>query len=760
MKTIYDILAQAQALRNETKLDSVSPERLGAIHEETLKYINEYQLLASSPAISKVYSSVAGMQGDAAPKSDLTGRALTRGQLVVIVPASTSDATAGDVYRYDGPSGSTSKWTYVAKIGGVPADAELSETSTNPLRNSVISHHILKLNREVLGESLQEITLSAGVGIGLVKKFPVSIGAGEFEIRLIDNDGVLSVNNISVIFYDFNGNELLSTGAGYNYVTKSINTDAAYFSVYIAASYVAKSGIIKIEFKGDTIKNGVVQDIANLDKRIGLIQEEVRENRVIVTPTIENGKYLSPTGYIADAADSCISDFVSVQDITALRIYNSYLNGNRSIIGYNINKEFVFDFGEYDNGALLTIPSDINYIRVTGKVGIAPTIEYLRVNKIDNEVEHIKSTLIADNPVIDISSFVFGYLYSDGYTIGVSTDYKTSPYIPLVGGTTITVLNICKTKQGIIFFYDSHHKLVSVVPGDELVENIAKASYDVPALASYCRYVVIAKLVDKTSLYYPNYEFFGKGNLEVISAFFRKSYDCISHLFSGVANKPIISIIDDDTIDVDDVNRFVQACESMDIKGTFAVLTEQLLRQEQLLDLLLECERRGYNSVIHSFSQNKAYEDGDLDLAMSDLYRGLQDMQKMGFVDFRHWVSPYGVNNEVMQNLARKAGLDSLVSIGQMRVVGLSPSDTRYNIPRVGWEPTVPVSDIKNLINQCVETNGWLLLGTHIYQWSDMDIQEKFNDVVSYAKEKGCQFMTLGEAIRKRMPAYQFYETF
>ena len=132
---IYDLISRAQKLRKETQLDSVSPDRVGGLHEDTLKYINEFQLLASSPSLHKIYASVSAMQSDKSPKSDLTGKPLKPGQLVVIVPANQTDATAGDVYRYDGPSGNTSAWTFVAKIGAVPADAELSATSANPVQN-------------------------------------------------------------------------------------------------------------------------------------------------------------------------------------------------------------------------------------------------------------------------------------------------------------------------------------------------------------------------------------------------------------------------------------------------------------------------------------------------------------------------------------------------------------------------------------------------------------------------------------------------
>lgn len=139
---IYDLIKRAQELRDTTQMDSVSPELVGKLHEDTLKYINEYQLLASSPAIHKTYASVSAMQGDASPKSDLTGRALVKGQLVVIVPATSTDPTAGDIYRYDGPSGNTSAWTYLSKIGGIPADPFLSDTSSNPVESKAIKAYV------------------------------------------------------------------------------------------------------------------------------------------------------------------------------------------------------------------------------------------------------------------------------------------------------------------------------------------------------------------------------------------------------------------------------------------------------------------------------------------------------------------------------------------------------------------------------------------------------------------------------------------
>ena len=145
---IYNLINRANLLQEETTIDSISPSRIGSLIKEILLYINEYQLLASSPEIQKIYLTVSAMQSDGKPVSDLTGRSLNPGQLVVIVPESQTDATAGDVYRYDGPSGNTSAWTFVAKIGAVPADSELNSSSTNPVQNKVVTEKLTELSGE------------------------------------------------------------------------------------------------------------------------------------------------------------------------------------------------------------------------------------------------------------------------------------------------------------------------------------------------------------------------------------------------------------------------------------------------------------------------------------------------------------------------------------------------------------------------------------------------------------------------------------
>ena len=134
MPNIIDILARAQSLMNETALNSITPPRAGGIMYDTLLVLNQMQLEGASLLISKVYASVSAMEADTTPTSDLTGRALKPGQLVVIVTSDASSSDMGSEYRYNGPG----SWTYVGKVGGLPLDTEPIQNSTKAITSGAV----------------------------------------------------------------------------------------------------------------------------------------------------------------------------------------------------------------------------------------------------------------------------------------------------------------------------------------------------------------------------------------------------------------------------------------------------------------------------------------------------------------------------------------------------------------------------------------------------------------------------------------------
>ena len=144
MPNIIDILARALSLRQETELNSITPNRAGGIMYDTLLVLNQMQLEGGALLISKVYASVAAMEADTTPTSDLTGRALKPGQLVVIVTTNSSSSDMGSEYRYNGPG----SWTYVGKVGGLPFDTVPIQNSTKGITSGGVYTALMALKNE------------------------------------------------------------------------------------------------------------------------------------------------------------------------------------------------------------------------------------------------------------------------------------------------------------------------------------------------------------------------------------------------------------------------------------------------------------------------------------------------------------------------------------------------------------------------------------------------------------------------------------
>lgn len=149
MANINELLARAAALRDETMLNSISPERAGGIMYDTLLAMNELWLQQGAAlVISKIYASVAAMEADTAPVSDLTGLPLRPGQIVVIA---SSDSNNGSVYRYNGTS--SPSWSLVGEIGNLePVDSLDSDSTSLPLaahQGKVLDGKISQLGQEL-----------------------------------------------------------------------------------------------------------------------------------------------------------------------------------------------------------------------------------------------------------------------------------------------------------------------------------------------------------------------------------------------------------------------------------------------------------------------------------------------------------------------------------------------------------------------------------------------------------------------------------
>ena len=391
---------------------------------------------------------------------------------------------------------------------------------------------------------------------------------------------------------------------------------------------------------------------------------------------------------------------------------------------------------------------DVSFIVQSGKARLSVLVR----NAVDG------NSIYAEPLFLDTTRFYSGYLLSDG-SLYENDYYRASHFIDVRGARSIEIKTFYCSNYGQVFFYDKFFNLLRVYKGTAGV--VDSYSFYLDEAVYYIRYVCTSGQLQTTAIRATLAREKDADVISLVRSYIDASFQDNGNLFENAARTPIITIIDDDTISQLQVERFYNACETNGIKGTYAVLTQRFENNVELQEMLLQYEREGHNMCLHSYTQHEAFlDDNQAETAMQDLIRGMQDMQKAGFIDYKHWVTPFGVATATMQQLAKKVGMDCLVSIGQNYYETTKYKYGRYLLPRPNLNPDSDIDSLKGLVNGCVADKGWLLLGIHVYDWTDDQLSTIFADFISYCKGMGITFMTLGEAIRQRMPIYRFYETY
>lgn len=151
-----------------------------------------------------------------------------------------------------------------------------------------------------------------------------------------------------------------------------------------------------------------------------------------------------------------------------------------------------------------------------------------------------------------------------------------------------------------------------------------------------------------------------------------------------------------------------------------------------------------------AYSNFEVREFRDSEKVRADMETAIGILGNEDFKDCTYFVSPYGSQDEGLQEIAKEHGLKCLVSISNDDYLRNDSQYTPYNIPRVGFNATdggtSTMSRLKEHIDAVSVTGGWLLVGTHIYNgWTEALLETRFKEFVDYAKERGLKFVTLKE---------------
>lgn len=242
-----------------------------------------------------------------------------------------------------------------------------------------------------------------------------------------------------------------------------------------------------------------------------------------------------------------------------------------------------------------------------------------------------------------------------------------------------------------------------------------------------------------------------------------------SYPLTKVKNKAIITMIDDDTSTQATIKRYYDVCKENTIKGTFSVITSHTEADETLKNMLLSYEDEGFGMLYHCYSQEAywgwtpAY---DLASCEQNYCRGNRLYKDCKFTSGQNmFIAPFGQNKLEIQNMAKRHGAECLISTDNNILVPYDNTANRFNIPRCSLGhnderyPNFTIEQLKTKIDEAYNTNGWIIITTHTNEWGETtDGEQRFTEIVNYAKNKGLEFKTFAEAYEDRKAMFYAYE--
>ena len=585
--------------------------------------------------------------------------------------------------------------------------------------------------------------------------------------RMIAIDNVYLEGNRSICMYDYNK----------KFVPNAIyNTSEKYFEITIPLNvcYIRVTGKmgtdLVIEYKDDVIK----KDIQNITASISdCLTKKILPSKKYV------GIYFYPDGTLRNDVNTTVSYLFKVDNNSTVIAKGVYGESTRSICAFDSNGDFVKEItkpvGDYTNFDVRIIVDGFDYIGLSTTNGNDFYVEY--ENKYttisDNATKELSTNenvgnYVESNININLSKFGIGYIYYDGRIEKVISDssYLFSPGIEVFENQEIEFSCGFAPNGQIAHFFDSDFSYVKSLNISTVGEYNTPTKIVVPFNVKYMRFNIKESQKTIFDVKYVNKVYKNYFPSSIVEGWYNSAFKKIGTLFDKAVNKPIITFIDDDTVNIEAVTLYHDACVNAGIKGGYACITQNLDVNEGLADQLLAYEREGFHTTYHCHTQSNFYRLTNRDSVAleNDFVMGLQKMKSYGFTDYNLWCTPYGVSDDEIQNLARKWGMECLVTSGSNEYETTEAKHGRFSLKRISLEPTdteggFNISDIKQVITEASKVNGWVLITTHFSAWTSEGFP-RFKELVDHAIANGFEVKTLNEAWRIRKPIYEFYEMF
>lgn len=446
MDTIYSLLKRAKELKEKSQVDSITPEEVGKLHEDTLAYIASLEQSADGLGIKKVYQSEAAMEADTNPVGT-NGKTLRYGQLVSIYDDAHADSSEnGNIYAYQKPG-----WLLMGRVSGgntiLPIVQETGYHEDKIMSQKSITEALNELRQVKVEErtSVNPASLNWGNGgwrksngnVFLSEDFMCTqlsvIGYSRVEFQYQAYSAILAS-----LICDADGGIIQKFGVEKNGAPLTWNTAAV--DLPANAAYIKLTGYNKIKPSLTLIKKITVNEKAtNLDGKLSDLKESVKNlflqdytNSIRYNTggiNVLDGSFAS-NGYNTFA----VSDFIEIPE-GAVKInlgYQGYSKLYGSVI-YNSDKKKIAGYSVMDNAAkagdvyetgYIDIPEGAKYVRITSyqsdKEKKIPLIFLMRSIDVVNHKE-LKEQLESAGVVSPLKSKRLAFC-GDSITYGLNQD--------------------------------------------------------------------------------------------------------------------------------------------------------------------------------------------------------------------------------------------------------------------------------------------------------------------------------------------------
>lgn len=243
MDTIYSLLKRAKELKEKSQVDSITPEEVGKLHEDTLAYIASLEQSTDGLGIKKVYQSKSVMEADTNPVST-NGKALRYGQLVSIYDDAHADSSEnGNIYAYQKPG-----WLLMGKVSGgttLSITQELGDSATKVMSQAAVTAAIGSSKKDATNtrfDDKQNLLGASNVQDAIEKISPYKI----YELETLGVYDAIKVNSLRNRFA-FGYNKTFDRDVRLTKIAFSDGTDANGISAILICSADREENTVTVE---------------------------------------------------------------------------------------------------------------------------------------------------------------------------------------------------------------------------------------------------------------------------------------------------------------------------------------------------------------------------------------------------------------------------------------------------------------------------------------------------------------------------------